>query len=440
MKKTIFLLSFCLSLSYSFAQKPAIRSGPMPGYTHLREAAIWLQTTEAAQVQLNYWPVNEPAKKKTTATATCEKKTAFTAKLIADEVEPGTTYQYEVLINGKKFSISDRLEFHTPPLWQWRTDPPAIKFVVGSCAYVNETVYDRPGTPYGGDYRIFDTIAAIRPNFMLWLGDNTYLREVDWFSRTGILARNTHTRSLPDLQKLLRSTHHYAIWDDHDFGPNNSDRSFPGKEWTEEAFNLFWANPNTNLTGQGGITTFFQYGDCDFYLLDDRWFRSPNNAGPENKQMLGKAQIDLMLEAMMGSPSPFKFVAVGNQVLFPKEGDENLAGFPEEKEYLLSELQKRKIRGVIFLSGDRHHTELTKLERNGSYPLYDFTCSPLTSGTHNARDEGNTLQVPGTLVNDKNYGLIEISGPRKSRSLTMKVFDLNNKLRWTYSIKEEELR
>jgi alkaline phosphatase D len=127
-------------------------------------------------------------------------------------------------------------------------------------------------------------------------------------------------------------------------------------------------------------------------------------------------------------------------VLFPKDGDENLAGFPEEKEYLLNEIQKRKIKGVIFLSGDRHHTELTKLERAGSYPLYDFTCSPLTSGTHNARDEGNTLQVPGTLVNDKNYGLIEISGPRKNRQMTIKVFDLNNTLRWTQIIKEEELR
>ncbi len=440
MKKSALLLLLCLSLGSSFAQKASIRSGPMPGYTHMREVAIWLQTTGPAKVQLRYWPMTDPKSVKNTALVFCEKNTAFTAKLIADEVEPGTTYQYEVLIDGKKSPVNDRLEFHTPTLWQWRTDPPTLKFAVGSCAYVGETQYDRPGTPYGSEYRIFDSIAKIRPNFMLWLGDNTYLREVDWFSRTGILARNTHTRSLPELQKLLRSTHHYAIWDDHDYGPNNSDRSYPGKEWTQEAFNLFWANPSTNLTGLGGITCFFQYADCDFYLMDDRWFRSPNNAGPEGKQMLGKAQIDRMLEAMIGSPSPFKFVAVGNQVLFPKDGDENLAGFPEEKEYLLNEIQKRKIKGVIFLSGDRHHTELTKLERAGSYPLYDFTCSPLTSGTHNARDEGNTLQVPGTLVSDKNYGLIEISGPRKNRQMTIKVFDLNNTLRWTQIIKEEELR
>ena len=33
----------------------------------------------------------------------------------------------------------------------------------------------------------------------------------------------------------------------------------------------------------------------------------------------------------------------------------------------------------MFLSGDRHFTELLKVERPGTYPLYEFTSSPLTS-------------------------------------------------------------
>ncbi len=32
------------------------------------------------------------------------------------------------------------------------------------------------------------------------------------------------------------------------------------------------------------------------------------------------------------------------------------------------------------LSGDRHHSEVIKMERPGTYPLYDITVSPLDIG------------------------------------------------------------
>ncbi|GIW22755.1 MAG: hypothetical protein KatS3mg068_1762 [Candidatus Sericytochromatia bacterium] len=34
---------------------------------------------------------------------------------------------------------------------------------------------------------------------MIWLGDNAYLREADWYSWRGIGKRYTHTRSLKNL-------------------------------------------------------------------------------------------------------------------------------------------------------------------------------------------------------------------------------------------------
>lgn len=41
--------------------------------------------------------------------------------------------------------------------------------------------------------------------------------------------QGTHSRSVAELQPFLASTHHYAIWDDHDYGPNDSDRGFYNK-------------------------------------------------------------------------------------------------------------------------------------------------------------------------------------------------------------------
>jgi len=328
-------------------------------------------------------------------------------------------------------------EFQTQPLWQWRTEPPNFRVALGSCAYVNEDPFDRPGKPYGGDYQIFTAMHQQRPDLMLWLGDNTYLREPDWYTRTGFLHRYTHTRSLPELQPLLASTHHYAIWDDHDFGPNDSDRSFVHKDLATEVFKLFWANPTVGLPGQGGTTSFFQWGDVDFFLLDDRYFRTPNNRKTGDRTLLGEAQIEWLIDALAASKAPFKIVATGGQVLTTFAGHETYANVcPKERERLLQSIEAEGIKNVVFLTGDRHHTELSMLKNGAGNTVYDFTCSPLTSGVHTG-EEANSLRVEGTLVQQKNFGLLEFSGPRKNRVMKMSVFDSNGKELWTREVVAE---
>ena len=71
-------------------------------------------------------------------------------------------------------------------MWQYRFDPPAFTLAVGSCVFINEPQYDRPGRPYGGNYEIFESLADSKPDAMLWLGDNAYFREVDFYSLSGM--------------------------------------------------------------------------------------------------------------------------------------------------------------------------------------------------------------------------------------------------------------
>ncbi|RMF51076.1 MAG: hypothetical protein D6750_04195 [Bacteroidetes bacterium] len=174
-----------------------LQSGPMLGYAQMREVAIWLQTTGPAQVQLEYADTARPAEKKRTPPLFTQESTAYTAKFILGPLEPGRVYRYQVYLNGKPVSVPYPLYFRTLPLWKWRSAPPDFHFVVGSCAFVNDSAYDRPGPPYGGEYEIFSHIAQRKPDFMIWLGDNVYLREADWHSWSGIVYRYTHTRSLP---------------------------------------------------------------------------------------------------------------------------------------------------------------------------------------------------------------------------------------------------
>jgi len=427
---------FSMGVLPSVAQNGMLQSGPMVGYVDMKEALLWAQTTQAATVEFVYWDKADPSTRHATDQVKTEKNTAYTAKCIADRVEPGRLYAYELHINGKPVALPYPTEFKTQPLWRWRTDPPAFSVATGSCAYINEPVYDRPGTPYGSNHRIFSAIAAQKPDLMVWLGDNTYLREPDWTTRTGVFHRFTHDRSLPELQPLLAATQHYAIWDDHDFGPNDSDGTWVHKDISWDAFRAFWGNPTFGVNGQKGCTTWFQYADVDFFLLDNRYFRTPNNCESCPRTMLGKEQLEWFKAALAESAAPFKVVAIGGQVLSTQKSHERYVNlFPAERDSILAHIEREDIKGVVFLTGDVHLTEFSALKNGRGNWVYDLTTSPLTSGvnTHGKPDD-NALRVDGTLVMEHNYSILTFSGPRRERQLAIKVYNADGKELWTKTI------
>lgn len=422
------------------AQDEVIRSGPMVGYSEMREVALWVQTTRAADVSFAYWDAAHPADRRETAAVRTRAEDAFVAEIHVGLLEPGRRYRYEVEVDGRVVPIDWRLEFQTQELWQWRHDPPEFRIALASCLYVNEPAYDRPGEPYGSDFRILDALVNERPDAMLWMGDNTYLREVDWYSRSGILHRYTHTRAYPELQPLLGATSHYAVWDDHDYGPDNADWTWREKQTTKEVFDLFWANPSSGTPEFGGIATSFQWGDAEFFLVDDRWFRSSENR-VSGRRMLGP-QLEWLIDALASSRSTFKFVVVGGQMLNPEAAWETFATFPEERAALLDAIRENDIPGVMFLTGDVHYTVLTRMPRAGAYPLYDLTVSPLTAGP-TVTDEAtnhNYLLVPGTLYADHNFATLDFSGPREDRVMTITVRAASGDVVWRRDIRASELR
>ncbi len=438
MRKTYILILAILFISSIRAQSDKIlQSGPMVGYTEMREALLWVQTQQEAEVYFSYSTKTSPETVFRTTSVRTEKSSAFTAKCVADQVQPGNTYQYSLFINGAKVDLPYPTEFQTPPLWQYRTDPPEMTIALGSCVFVNDSIYDRPGNPYGGGYDIFTALYEAKPDLMLWLGDNIYLREADWYSRTGINYRYTHTRSLPEMQPLLANTSNYAIWDDHDYGPNNSDKSYGRKEEAEEIFKNFWGNPTYGLDELGGITTTFEWGDAQFFLMDNRYHRSPNDKQTATRTILGKTQLNWLIDALISSSATFKFVCIGGQILNDVSEFENYANIaPEERIELLQTIVKEEIQNVIFLSGDRHHSELSKYVKD-EIIIYDFTSSPLTSGAHDASDEPNSLRVEGSHVGERNYGLIQIQGARTSRSLTLSLHDIEGKELFSHRIEAQ---
>lgn len=144
---TASFILFFLVASALHAQSSLLQSGPMLGYSEMREVLLWVQTKAPAKVQFRYWDKENPKQVFETETVQTSKEKAFTASLIADKVLPGRKYQYELYINAKKVDRPYPLEFQTQALWKYRTDPPDFTIAAGSCTYINEPEFDRPENP-----------------------------------------------------------------------------------------------------------------------------------------------------------------------------------------------------------------------------------------------------------------------------------------------------
>jgi alkaline phosphatase D len=441
-----FLLAAVLALagapSWSLPES-ALRAGPMLGWADLRETVVWLQTSRPADVQIRFFAEGRPEAARLTGVAHTNADEDFVAVFTLSDLEPGVRYMYEVYLDGRRENPPYALTFATQPQWRWRSPPPDFTVMFGSCLYVNDPPYDRPGKPYGSDFEILAPMAALKPDLMLWLGDNVYTREADFGAPGGLRYRWAHARAFPGLQPLLAATHHYATWDDHDMGPNDSDGSYALKDAALLLHKRYWPAPVYGTLTTPGTFQKLQWGDAEFFLLDDRYYRRPNRwpDGPD-KTMLGRDQMTWLKEGLVASRAAFKVIGIGNQALNPLTKDEGLVRFADYAE-ILDFIRDRRVEGVFFLSGDRHITELIRLERPGQYPLYDYTSSPITAGIWvpppDSPEARNPHRVPGTLLTEHTFGTLRFEGPENDRRVVLRAYDKGGALKWERAIPRREL-
>jgi alkaline phosphatase D len=448
MKKQVCFLITALFCFLSVSAQ--LISGPMLGPVELRTAKIWAEVKPGSNIVLQYW------KKGTTPQQYkyIEKKTDkndWFAPVIFDVVglEMNTTYEYKLSVNQKVVTPASKADgsFTTKELWQWRKPAPDFSFITGSCAYFNEPVYDRPGKPYGGDSSIFETMAKEKAAFMLWLGDSWYTRDVDYYDTWGLWYRASRDRSIPVLQNFLKSTSHVAIWDDHDYGPNDIGSNYILKDESRKVFMNYFPNTSFGMNGQG-IYSVTSYSDVDVFMLDDRWWRSSDamydsvNGKPNSeKTMLGRAQMQWLKNSLLFSKATFKIVAMGSQVLNPVSPFDKFLNCPSEYYEMMDFLKQYRINGVVFLTGDRHHSEIIKVNREGNYPLYDVTASPLTSGTHkfSGPERDNPYRVLG-IDEKQNYTKFSFSGERNKRKMLVEFFGIKGDKLGEWMISESDLK
>ena len=446
------ILTICaLFLSFQLLAQQLLVSGPMLGYVEHREALIWLEVAPSVKtVAIRFQEKGKPQTARTVAYEGTLGKRYNPIKIELDDLNMNTEYVYDVLINEKKTALPFATTLKTKKIWEWREKAPDFSFLVGSCFYLNDPPYDRPGKPYGQNPKILETMGDVPSDFMLWGGDNLYFREADYSSESGIDYRYSFNFQTPEMQKLRATRANYAIWDDHDYGSNDSDKSYELKDYALETFKKYWGNKSFGEPDNKGVYTKFRWSDCDFFMLDDRYYRSAddmpdtiNGKSNPDKIFFGTKQMEWLKNSLISSNATFKFILSGGQMLNPMAKDkECFLGYSYEWQELMDFIVNNKIKGLVFLTGDRHFSELIKFQPEGFYPLYEFTCSAVTSGVAipNKAEQANPMRVAGTMLLENNFGKISISGEKDKRQLRIETLDINGMQKWQYIINENDLK
>ncbi|MFP5402132.1 MAG: alkaline phosphatase D family protein [Gammaproteobacteria bacterium] len=434
-----------LALHAAGAGAASLAGGPMAGPATAERVGVWLMTDTPAQVQLEYWPQGQPGAVRRSAPVTAPPERGHSVRIELDGLQPATRYAYRVLLDGTAVELDEAPAFTTAP-----ADPLApreLLIATASCNYVPDDPYALTKDSFGAGFEIFDTVAAQRPDVMLWLGDNIYYRDSDFEPADEAAARMHQrwaaTRSFAPLQRLLRTGQHVAIWDDHDYGPNNSNRDFALKATALALFQAYWANPGHGLPDVAGTFTRVPLGDVELFLLDDRYHRDDDASTDPARTMLGAAQLAWLKDALRDSRATFKLVANGSRMLSDRPSPEQRGGegwhnFPAERQAFLDWLAAERIDGVFFVSGDIHYTHLTERERPGTYPLTELTCSPLTARVHPRPFP--VREVPGTLVTQRNFCTLQSTGPAGARVLRVAAWDAAGTRLWQSEFPAARLR
>ncbi len=411
----------------------------MHGYAEPTHATLWIQVDTATPVSVSWRVDGEAVDRALELEAAKANDHVVVARLTG--LAPGGSARYRVLAGQDRHDGVVRAQ----PVWTGPGDAEELTIAIGSCFFLDDPDPAISRRDYGQGFEIFDAIATKQPGLMLWLGDNLYLQKPDLHDPAAMAARYRRQRAFEPLQALLTATTHLAIWDDHDYGSNNGNASFPLKGETLRLFQRYWPNPDYGLPGVPGTFGVARHGDLMFFLLDDRYYRSRNGApdGP-GKTMFGPRQLEWLKQALVAAPrNSIKIVAGGSQFWKRASRFEGWHHFATERRAFADWLIAQKIEGVVFLSGDRHFTELLRIERPKAYPLHEFTSSPLTSGVPPWLDKAerdNPDVVPGTQIAKRQFGLIRVTGPGDDRRLTFESHDTAGALLWRHEIRANDLR
>ena len=340
--------------------------GPMLGQITSTGASVWIRTLQASVVEVI---VSLEGEDKKFGPISSSAKTDMSAIVSVSGLQPGTSYPYKVLVDGKPIKIPEHASINTLP---GENQPDKVRITFGSC-------YHQWGL---GNHNQTNMILSRNPEAMLLIGD---IAVQDRMNDAGIHRADYLLRDfLPPWQNLVASVPVYATWDDHDYFDNDLSGIPEGftkkdKENVWGVFRYAWNNPSYGFGDkEKGVFLRTRIGPADVIMIDHRYFRDG-----EKGVYLGDEQMKWLEEQLLDCKGPFIILSGGTMWSdYVSRGKDSWGrNDPEGREKIFSLIEKNNIKGVLLISGDRHGTRGFRIPRPSGFNFYEFEPASLGGRT-----------------------------------------------------------
>ena len=274
-------------------------------------------------------------------------------------LQPDTQYYYAIEADGL-LDISTTGKLRTPGEGVY-----SFTFAFASCARE-------------ADHPVFDTIRQHNPLFFIHTGDMHYsdidTNEIDRF-------RDAYDDVLtsPTQSAMFRDVPLAYMWDDHDYGANDSDKNSPSRLAARLTYQEYVPHyPLVAGSGDVPIYQAFTIGRVRFIMTDTRSERDPKklSSNDPDKTMMGAAQKDWFKQQVLAANGQYPVIVWVSTSPWiadsPGGGKDNWNGFRVERHELADFIKDNEIRGFHMISGDVHMLAID----DGSNNIYATSAGP----------------------------------------------------------------
>jgi alkaline phosphatase D len=474
------------------AARPEIPSGTSAGDVTAGRATLWSRTDRPARMVVEYATTDSFADTRRVVGPAALEDTGFTARVELSGLPAGQRIAYRVLFqdlsNLKAWSLPSAGSFRTPPtrasdvLLAWSAD------TAGQGWGIN---------PDWGGMRLYETMRRASPDVFIHVGDTIYADQPirpEVALDDGTVWRNLVTPAKSKVAETLedfRGNHLYnlmdenvrrfnaevaqiVMWDDHEVHDNwyptevlDTDSRYAVKSvalLAGRAKRAFFEHHPIRLDPEDAERVYraYAYGPAvEVFALDMRTYRGPNSPnrqdslGPDSA-ILGAAQVEWLAQRLAASPATWKVIASDMPLgLVVRDGPSDFEavangdggparGRELEIARLLGLLKQRRVRNVVWVTGDvhycaAHHYDPARARFTQFDPFWEFVAGPLHAGTFGPGEldatfgpEARFVGIPPGMKPNRPpsagfqfFGTLKIDGRR--RVLTARLHDLSGK-------------
>lgn len=250
-------------------------------------------------------------------------------------------------------------------------------------------------------------------DYVLFIGDTVYANEGSTpASHKSLWHKYVDSRKTLYYYQYKKLVPTIAVWDDHDFGVNNGDRSYVHKEEARIVFESFYAQDIENqIYKKGpGVSSYLSIFGQNFAFLDGRTFKSVKS--DRLQSIFGANQEDFLFGRLEKSRE-HTWLVNGLQWFGGYHGQESYENFSTDSmAYTFSKAKKQNF-SIGLISGDIHFSEAMEIEHEVlGYPTIELTSSSMHSSSFPIWDDINVNPRRVKSTGSKNYMILssEIDG------------------------------